>query len=729
MGSHWGTHGGQEVALVRVRLGEEWVELTWAEWEARVRAGRVPEDALVRIEAVTGNEAVPARDLETYQSLRNDAALAYQDRFAGGPPPLLTALLVGVQIRIWWLAQVPQWREEIEPRSVNWSVPLLEDGEVWRMATAGLLHVDALHIFTNIVWLAYTGWNLERALGPRNVALLFGASVLGGSTLSAIFTPETPSLGASGGVFGLVAASVVFGLVRPELLPARGRRLFGVALLPYLVLLFYFGFVNEGVDNWAHLGGLLTGAALAPLVDPETLQRRVGWNRNVAIAVLAACGLLLAVPAGLGAYLVPTEDSEVHRIRQLNKRSGVAPIAPDDRYRSLTFDVPVAWGATADATGRSGVASPLGAGQIRVWSVLERTSERLQRVEALADAWTSALSQGWPDAKLEPARSTELAGRPALEISAVIDADGVPRRVVWRGAVQGTFSLEEMWQVDLARERRLGPLRDRLRASVVWGDSAALHAAKAELAERPASVKARSALARALVAWGEVDEAVALVDELVQERPDDSTRWITALQVVRTGLSDVAEPEAWFSRALAASSSSDIVEHVALGLVELQRGEAARGLLELAWRRAPGDRVLRRARRAQDLPVELDAQGRPWSVSHDPVTGDARSPLPPPDELSLEAASAEGRRLAAERAELTRRAVDALEQGSPSLLRSLVLLRMGYLPPVSDDLRGAVRDEAVRAIEGRVPAWMPAKVAEAATEHQTVVEQLSTASY
>src|SRR5690606_33637586 len=101
------------------------------------------------------------------------------------------------------------------------------------------------------LWLAYTGWNLERALGRVNLRMIYLASVLGGRALSILFSPETRSLGASGGVFGLVAAAVVFGFVRPELLPQRGRRVFGLALLPYLVVMFLSGLSSVGIDNWA----------------------------------------------------------------------------------------------------------------------------------------------------------------------------------------------------------------------------------------------------------------------------------------------------------------------------------------------------------------------------------------------------------------------------------------------------------------------------------------------
>ena len=93
-------------------------------------------------------------------------------------------------------------------------------------------------------------------------------------------------------IFGLIAASVVFGFAHPDLLPERGRRLFGAAMLPYLALMLWSGFLNEGTDNYSHLGGLMVGGPLLLLLDPVPLQRRPGRNRRVqltGIALIVVC--------------------------------------------------------------------------------------------------------------------------------------------------------------------------------------------------------------------------------------------------------------------------------------------------------------------------------------------------------------------------------------------------------------------------------------------------------
>ncbi len=191
--------------MVRIRLGDNTVELNWENWENEVLAGRVPPEALVQF----GDEPFrAAQQQEAYRSL-----LAKRPVDPG--PPLATLFLVGVQIRIWLL----QWVPSISLPEVNWlilsPVDVFENGEVWRLLTMGLLHTNFLHIAFNLIWLGFAGWTLERQFGRWHLLTIYFLSVATGSILSLFFSPWNSSLGASGGVFGLIAASVVVALTRP----------------------------------------------------------------------------------------------------------------------------------------------------------------------------------------------------------------------------------------------------------------------------------------------------------------------------------------------------------------------------------------------------------------------------------------------------------------------------------------------------------------------------------
>jgi hypothetical protein len=103
-------------------------------------------------------------------------------------------------------------------------------------------------------------------------------------------TSDEPSAGASGALFGMVGVLFVFGIKFRHELPEGFKRAFGTGLLPMIMLNLFIGYVGRGlIDNAAHLGGLVSGAALALVVD----YRRPGERTGVAIVwrVLQVVGL------------------------------------------------------------------------------------------------------------------------------------------------------------------------------------------------------------------------------------------------------------------------------------------------------------------------------------------------------------------------------------------------------------------------------------------------------
>jgi len=689
--------------VIRVRIGAEEHELSWEEWERRVRDGRVPPDALVQFEAVTGTEWIPARDLELYRSLRNDAAIAWRSAFTSGPPPLLTALLVGVQVRVWWFARVDDVRGWLLGHFTNWAGPALENGEVWRPLTMGFLHADLFHLVLNMLWLAYTGWNIERALGRKNLLTIYVGSVVGGAVLSMFGSPQTPSLGASGGVFGLVAASTVFGFVRPELLPERGRRLFGAAMLPYLVLMFWSGLMNEDTDNWSHFGGLVVGAILAFALDPAPLQRRPGWNARFQAAVAGGIAVTLAVCWAGGPRLMPLVDSELARAHA-NPRRRLPTTDPGER--ELRWSVPAGWRPARDLAGMPGFSSRAGD---RSFGVRQRAEDRLTTTEELAEAWVTELREDWPELKADATVDSTLADRPALSRRVVPDPNqGV--EVYWIGTARGTYTLEASWVVESDMAGRLAPMHQRMKDAIAWADPDELQDARAEVAFRANSVEGRMALAEALGKVGDTEEALSLHRQLIEEAPDDPKRWVALLDTAALGGVSPADREQIWRDALAATPSPRVVTTIAHELEDAGHRSLARGLLEVAWQRRPGDRRLRRARRSLDLPVELTPLGEPWSRTYDPLTGEVRPPTrpAPAPRLDLDEAERVGAALHARDEAVVQAACAALEaRDAGAAWPPLLWLRDGRLPEPGSDVPQAVLDELTDANPGR---WVPPAV-------------------
>jgi Rhomboid family len=93
-------------------------------------------------------------------------------------------------------------------------------------------------------------------------------------------TADVPSAGASGALFGLVGVLFVFGIKFRHELPEGFRRAFGTGLLPMIMLNLFIGYMGRGfIDNAAHLGGMVSGAMLALVVD----YRRPGERSGIAV--------------------------------------------------------------------------------------------------------------------------------------------------------------------------------------------------------------------------------------------------------------------------------------------------------------------------------------------------------------------------------------------------------------------------------------------------------------
>ncbi|MEZ4315915.1 MAG: rhomboid family intramembrane serine protease [Myxococcota bacterium] len=696
--------------MVEVRIGDESVEVfSYEEFEARVASGRIPDDAMVRFEPVTGADFVRAGDLDLVTSLRQDVAVAWQARFTNAGPPILTALLIGVQIRIWMYTMIPRAGDELAYAGVNWLPPAMEDAQTWRLITSGLLHTDFLHILLNMVWLGYTGWNIERALGRLNLAAIFFFSVMSGALLSMFMTPNVPSLGASGGVYGLVSASVVFGLVRQELLPERGRRLFGFALLPYLVLMFWGGLMNDTTDNWAHFGGLVCGAALAFVLDPPPFQRRAHQNTAIQVTGTVLCVLIMVVLAAFGPRLYPLVDKDSAILSWLPPGSRQRALPPDDMLlEEFTWAVPSGWKPGSNTAGDQAFRSPP-SDHRRTWAVVQIDHPEPISPDTLIADWKEKLQLGNSEAVLEDLPAEPWQGMPAdrvRHVRAVLPTrDG--REVVLElvGTTRGMFGLYRVSEVEAENEAWLRPLFARMDDRIEWREPLSLQAARrnADAVER--SVKARSALALELARWGEVDEALKLQQALVDEKPDDPERWLPLVDMAGW-YPDAIDADALYARALTEVGSPDVVVAVASALRTSGREADADAVLQLAWVHQPGDRALKRALRRAGLPWALDPLGRPTELAvlpdgtpRDPAEIERISLLP------LEIGAARGWRevVLAERAVVEQGFDREYAHGDPIGL--LLRVRDGLLDPQPGDERGLRKDLA--AVDGdRAPDWV-----------------------
>lgn len=155
--------------------------------------------------------------------------------------------------------------------------------EPWRMLTAAFLHAGIVHLGFNMVALWFTGPFLEQALGRARFLALYLVSALGGSVAVLLLTPVQNwtggVVGASGAVFGLFGAVAVV-LVR---LKRRNTQILGVIGINLVIT-----FLVPNISWQGHLGGLVTGAAIAAVLAyaPKKIQRWAGPAGIAAIALL-----------------------------------------------------------------------------------------------------------------------------------------------------------------------------------------------------------------------------------------------------------------------------------------------------------------------------------------------------------------------------------------------------------------------------------------------------------
>ncbi len=176
---------------------------------------------------------------------------------------------------------------------------LVARGETWRLWTYGFLHADAVHYLLNTTALVGLGRVCEAVYGSTRTLWLFLLAVITGGICSQL-GGNPASVGASGGLFGMMGALLVFGRRHRAEMDAEMRASFGRRLAPWVVFNLAIGVVIPSIDNLAHIGGLLGGAAFG-LASGNTLTANADASRISMVTMRTLSALLLA--SGLVAVL------------------------------------------------------------------------------------------------------------------------------------------------------------------------------------------------------------------------------------------------------------------------------------------------------------------------------------------------------------------------------------------------------------------------------------------
>ncbi len=152
-------------------------------------------------------------------------------------------------------------------------------GEYWRLWTVTLLHGSVIHLAFNMYALYLSGRIVERWYGSLNMLVFYLVCAAAGSIGSFVLGGAGASVGASGAVFGLFGLLLAAGRVHHPV-DKQSRALVGqLGMLIAINLL--FGFAVQGIDNAAHIGGLVAGLWLGALIPPTKVQTLASlWQRN-----------------------------------------------------------------------------------------------------------------------------------------------------------------------------------------------------------------------------------------------------------------------------------------------------------------------------------------------------------------------------------------------------------------------------------------------------------------
>jgi membrane associated rhomboid family serine protease len=163
-------------------------------------------------------------------------------------------------------------------------------GDYWRLITAAFLHYGPIHLGLNMLALYWFGTPVERYLGRMRYLLVYLVSGLAGSAGALLVTPNSPTVGASGAIFGILGAAFV--------LERQGMYVMGGQALGIILINLVFSFTFAGISIGGHIGGLIGGMlcmlALSRYGRGHAAYGRVGAIGMAGVAAVAVASVAIA---------------------------------------------------------------------------------------------------------------------------------------------------------------------------------------------------------------------------------------------------------------------------------------------------------------------------------------------------------------------------------------------------------------------------------------------------
>ncbi|MEJ2109595.1 MAG: rhomboid family intramembrane serine protease, partial [Acidobacteriota bacterium] len=172
------------------------------------------------------------------------------------------------------------------------TLPVFGAGRWWTLLSAGWLHGGVLHILFNMLWVRQLAPATSELYGTSRTVIFYTVSSVTGFLLSTLLGTQL-TLGASAAIFGLLGAMVLYGR-------RGGSSHISRQAMTYAAVLFIFGFIIPGIDNFAHLGGFLGGVGVAWILNPLKEERGEHFIGAAACIVLTALSILASIVHAVG---------------------------------------------------------------------------------------------------------------------------------------------------------------------------------------------------------------------------------------------------------------------------------------------------------------------------------------------------------------------------------------------------------------------------------------------
>lgn len=215
--------------------------------------------------------------------------------------------------------------------------PVTIDGEWWRLFTSTFLHIGVFHLLMNMYALIYIGLLLEPYLGTARFITAYVIAGISGSVASIFWNDFTISAGASGAIFGMYGVFVA--LLTTRFIEKSARKPLLISIITFVIYNLVNG-LKDGIDNAAHIGGLLSGLIVGysfylNLTKPDKLSKPVTIGIIVLIFSIGSIGIVKNISSDIGKY---EADMEVF-LRLEQKALGLYQLPQNVTDEQVLFEI------------------------------------------------------------------------------------------------------------------------------------------------------------------------------------------------------------------------------------------------------------------------------------------------------------------------------------------------------------------------------------------------------